>query len=213
FSRRKTRAESIAFRDRLTIRVAPAPRTPLQKQSAGRHEAFRRSNCAFLTLVGKGDAKSRHSKILVITAVTGSKLHRMIDDRGAKNRNSVKGKRILALLSDEVKPICMVLLAEDEVPGEVRHQTDVAGDAKFQARADLTERSEVIVGNRISGQEFALLGNEAAVEEAFVDIGGVGRDAELMFLIKKLIEGRATINEAYAAGDIRSKAAERETSG
>jgi len=31
FSRRKTRAESIAFCDRLTIRVAPAPRTPLQK--------------------------------------------------------------------------------------------------------------------------------------------------------------------------------------
>ena len=121
FSRRKTRAESIAFCDRLTIRVAPAPRTPLQKQSAGRHEAFRRSNCAFLTLVGKGDAKSRHSKILVIAAVTGFKLHRMIDDRGGKTRISVKDDRILALLSDEVEPIRMVFLAEDEVPGEVRH--------------------------------------------------------------------------------------------
>jgi len=197
FSRRKTRAESIAFCDRLTIRVAPAPRTPLQKQSAGRHEAFRRSNCAFLTLVGKSDAKSRHSKILVITAVTGFKLRRLIDDDLGKirKRNSEIGKRIFALRTLDEELIRMVFLAEDEVPGEVRHQADVAGDAKLQARADLTERSEVIVGNRIIGQVFALAANETVLE-------GV-------LLIKKLIEGRATVNEADAAGDVGSKAAER----
>ena len=55
----------------------------------------------------------------------------------------------------------------------------MAGDAKFQAHADLTERSEVIIGNRISGQEFVLMGNEAAVEEVGVDRGGVGKGAEL----------------------------------
>src|SRR5207253_8472988 len=102
--------------------------------------------------------------------------------------------------SDDVELICMVFLAEDEVPGEVSHQADMAGYAKFQSRADLTERSDVIVVNRISGQEFLLMGNET------VGVEGV-------LLMKKLIESRATINEADAAGDIRSKAAERVASG
>src|SRR5260370_29099601 len=100
-------------------------RTPLQKQSAGRHEAFRRSNCAFLTLVGKSDAKSRHSKILVITAVTGFKLHRLIDDDLGKKRLSEIGKRILPLRSLQEELILIVFLPEDEVPSKVSHQSDM----------------------------------------------------------------------------------------
>src|SRR6266853_1238354 len=134
-------------------------RTPLQKQSAGRHEAFRRSNCAFLTLVGKSYAKSRHSKILVITAVTGFKLHRLIDDDLGTHQLSEIEKSVLTLNSLDEELIRMVFLAEDEVPGEVRHQADVAGDAKLQARADLTERSDVMVGNGINRPEFLLGGS------------------------------------------------------
>src|SRR6266853_2301746 len=203
---KKARRQSVAFCSLVwPFAGRHCRRTPLQKQSAGRHEAFRRSNCAFLTLVGKSDAKSRHSKILVITAVTGFKLHRLIDDDLGTHQLSEIEKSVLTLRSLDEELIRMVFLAEDEVPGEVRHQADVAGDAKLQARADLTERSDVIVGNRIIGQVFALAGNEGAVGD--VDLGGGGRRAERIFLIKKLIEGRATVNEADAAGDIRSKAA------
>src|SRR5437016_3376331 len=37
-----------------------------KKQNAGTQQAFRRLNYAFLTLVGKGDAESRHSEILMV---------------------------------------------------------------------------------------------------------------------------------------------------
>src|SRR5260370_40907262 len=133
-------------------------RTPLQKQSAGRHEAFRRSNCAFLTLVGKSDAKSRHSKILVITAVTGFKHHRLIDDDlgQLRKRNSEIGKRILALRCRDEELIRMVFLAEDEVPGEVSHQADMARDSKLPPSAALTEGSRGIVRNQTSGQGLVL---------------------------------------------------------
>ncbi len=137
-------------------RGASTPERRSKKQSAGRHEAFRRSNSAFLTLVGKGDAKSRHSEILIVAAVTGFEIQRRIDDYTAGNRFSVKGSSDRTLFPDGGEFICMVFLAEDEVPGEVRHQTDVAGHPKFQSRADLTERSDVMVVNRISGQVFAL---------------------------------------------------------
>src|SRR5207245_6375395 len=95
-------------------RGATTPNAAPKKQSAGRHEAFRRSNCAFLTLVGKGDAKSRHSKILLITAVTGFKLRRLIDDDLGKirKRNSEIGKRIFALRTLDEELIRMVFLAE-----------------------------------------------------------------------------------------------------
>ena len=188
-------------------RGASTPERRSKKQSAGRHEAFRRSNSAFLTLVGKGDAKSRHSEILIVAAVTGFEIQRRIDDYTAGNRFSVKGSSDRTLFPDGGEFICMVFLAEDEVPGEVRHQTDVAGHPKFQSRADLTERSDVMVVNRISGQVFALTGNEGAAGDVLR--GGAGRGAERVFLIKKLIEGRAAVNEADAAGDIGSKAAER----
>lgn len=39
-----------------------------EKQNAGMLEAFRRLNYAFLTLVGKRDAKSDHSEVLIIAA-------------------------------------------------------------------------------------------------------------------------------------------------
>src|SRR6266567_1426869 len=178
-------------------------RTPLQKQSAGRHEAFRRSNCAFLTLVGKGDAKSRHSEILIVAAVTGFEFERLIEDYGAGNRFSVKRKSFVALFGDDVEFICMVFLAEDEVPGEVRHQTDMAGDAKLQSRAQLTKRSQVMIGNRIVGKEFAF----PRLRRQEPRKGG--RRSTSVLLVKERVDRRSAINKAYAAGDIGSKAAER----
>ena len=113
--------------------------------------AFRRLNYAVLTLVGESDTKSRHPEILMVAAVTGLELDRLVDNRLGENRNSVGFEDIIALLRDEVKLVLMVFLTENEVPGEVSHQTDVAGNTKFQAGTDLAERSEVVIGDRING--------------------------------------------------------------
>ncbi|MEY2542929.1 MAG: hypothetical protein QOE81_390 [Verrucomicrobiota bacterium] len=64
-----------------------AGRAACKKQNAGTHEAFRRLNYAFLTLVRKGDAKARHSEILMIAAVTGLELKRLIDVGGLADNN------------------------------------------------------------------------------------------------------------------------------
>ena len=94
-----------------------------------------------MTLVGKGDAKSRHSEILIVAAVTGPELNSRVGDRGSVGNHGAEGnERIVALLGNEVKSIRMVFLTKDEVPGEVRHQADVAGDPELQARTDLTQR-------------------------------------------------------------------------
>src|SRR5437016_14417497 len=155
-------------------------------------------------LIREGDTKSRHPEILMVAPVPGSKLHRLVDNDRAEKLRSGERKRILSLLGNEVELIQMVLLTEDKVPGEVSHKTDVAGHAKFQSRADLTKRSDVIIGNRINGQEFALVANvEASVER--LALKGV-----LVFLIEKLIEGRATINKADTSGHIRRKTPEWE---
>src|SRR5712691_10279105 len=111
--------------------------------------------------------------------MTRSELRGLVEDDAAANGKSKIGKRILTLLSDDVKSIRMVFLPEDEVPGEVGHQADVAGRAKFQTRADLTQRSGVMIINRISGQVFALIGNEVA---------GVR-----VFLIEKPVERSSTV--------------------
>src|SRR5207248_4926467 len=138
------------------------------------------------------DAKSRHPEILMVAPVAGSKLQRLVDNDAAAGRKSEKGKRILTLLGNEVELIRMVLLTEDEIPGEVSHKTDVAGHAKFQSHADLTKRSDVIIGNRINGVEFALVGNvEACVER--LALKGVLQGVRV-FLIEKLMECRVTIN-------------------
>src|SRR2546430_5474480 len=161
-------------------------------------------------LIREGDAKSRHPEILMVAPVPGSKLHRLVDNDRAEKLRSGERKRILSLLGNEVELIRMVLLTEDEIPGEVSHKTDVAGHAELQSRADLTKRSDVIIGNRINGQEFALVGNvEACVgKERWAGI----LQGILVFLIEKLIEGRATINKADASGHIRRKTPEREAS-
>src|SRR4030095_12313687 len=57
------------------FRSSPAP-----KQNAGTRTAFRRLNYACLTLVRKRDAKSDHSEILVVTAVTGYQVFRLADN-------------------------------------------------------------------------------------------------------------------------------------
>src|SRR5437588_8287442 len=144
----------------------------------------------------------------MVAPVAGSKLQRLVDNDAAANRSSVNGKCIPPLLGNEMEFIRMVLLAEDEIPGEVSHQTDVAGHAKLQSHADLTKRSDVIIGNRINGQEFLLIGNvEACVgKERWAGIlQGVH-----VFLIEKLIEGRATINKADTSGQIRRETPEWE---
>ncbi len=70
----------------LTCKKAEA--TNAKKQNAGTHEAFRRLNYAFRTLVGKGDAKSRHPEILIVAAVTRFEFESVIEHDGAANRNS-----------------------------------------------------------------------------------------------------------------------------
>jgi hypothetical protein len=62
-------------------------RTP-KKINAGKHEAFRRLNYAFLILVGKGDAKSRHSEILIVAAMTRSELKRLVNNGGLGHSRS-----------------------------------------------------------------------------------------------------------------------------
>src|SRR5438270_13206458 len=113
-------------------------------------------------LIREGDAKSRHPEILMVAPVAGSKLQRLVDNDAAAKRSSENGKRVPTLLGNEVELIRMVLLAEDEIPGEVSHQTDVAGHAKFQSHSGLTKRSDASIGNRINGQELLLIGNVEA---------------------------------------------------
>src|SRR5438270_5094421 len=96
-------------------------KTEWQKQNAGTHQAFRRLNYAFLTLVGKGDAKSRHSEILMVAAVTRSQLKRPVDYDLLGNQRSEDRKGIIALLSNQVNSILMIFLSKNKVPGEVGH--------------------------------------------------------------------------------------------
>jgi hypothetical protein len=106
-----------------------------KKQSAGTREAFRRLNYAFLTLVGKGDAKSRHSEILIIAVVTRFQIYSSINDRSYGSRLPLELSNSVASFNDRTKSIRMVRLTEDKVPREVSHQANVAGDTKFQAEA------------------------------------------------------------------------------
>src|SRR5260370_22203672 len=143
-----------------------------QTQNAGTREAFRRLNYAFLTLVGKGDAKSRHPEILIIAPVTRYDLVRRVNNRNT-GRNSEDSNGTYSLFGNQANFIRMIFLAEHEVPGEVGHQTDVASDTEFQAGANLTKRSDVIVVNGIGRQEFRVL--------IYRDTGN-----KVMFLIEKL---------------------------
>jgi len=61
-----------------------------QKQNAGTRKAFRRLNYACLTLVGESDAKSRHSEILIVAAVTRPELVRGVKGRDAYNLDPVQ---------------------------------------------------------------------------------------------------------------------------
>src|SRR3984893_4741342 len=157
-------------------------------------------NYAFLTLVGKGDAKSDQPEILIIAAVPGFELKRLVHNGGRANHSPKAREHVLTVLGDNGNFIRMVLLAEDKVPGEIGHQTDVAGHAVFHSYANLTERSDFIIVNRIEREEFVLVSN---VTEGVGDIS----------LIVKLVERRATTNKADAAGNIRRKTPERETPG
>jgi hypothetical protein len=112
---------------------------------------FRRLNYAVLTLVGESNAKSRHPEILMVAAVTGLELDRLVDSNLGEDWNSIDFEDIPALLREEVKLVRVVFLTENEVPREVSHQTDVAGNTKFQAGTDLAERSDVVIGDRING--------------------------------------------------------------
>src|SRR5215510_3268440 len=58
------------------------------KQNAGTRTAFRRLNYACLTLVRKCDAKSDHSEILVVAAVTRFQIKRLVDLNDLRNWNS-----------------------------------------------------------------------------------------------------------------------------
>src|SRR5260370_18716341 len=93
----------------------------------------------------------------MVATMPRPELRSRVGDGESFDRNSVRRDRTGALLSDDVKPICMVFLAEDEVPGEVRHQADMAGDAKLPSRAHLTERSGEMVEKRVSGKQFGLI--------------------------------------------------------
>ena len=90
-------------------------------------EAFRRLNYAFLTLVGKGDAKPRHPEILIVAAMARSQFKRLVDDGGADNGGRKNAKvvygchRARTLLGDKVNFVPVVFLTEDKVPGEVGH--------------------------------------------------------------------------------------------
>src|SRR6266480_7992688 len=99
----------------------PIQRRRYQKKNAGTHQAFRRLNYAFLILVRKGDAKSRHSEILMVAAVTRSQLQRLVDDGGLGNLSSEDRNGTIALLCNQVNLILMIFLSKNKVPGEVGH--------------------------------------------------------------------------------------------
>src|SRR5258708_1886925 len=92
-------------------RPDPVQRRRYKKKTPERfHYAFRRLNYEPLTLVGKGDAKSRHPEILVVAAVPRSNLHGLVESRKAAVGKSKKSKRVPTLLSNEVELIRMVPL-------------------------------------------------------------------------------------------------------
>src|ERR1700730_6102069 len=157
-------------------------------------------NYAFLTLVGKGDAKSDQPEILIIAAVPGFELKRLVHNGGRANHSPKAREHVLTVLGDNGNFIRMVLLAEDKVPGEVGHQTDVAGHAVFHSYANLAQRPEVIIRNRIDREEFVLVDNVTA------RVGDI-------LLIEKLVERRTAVNEADATRNIGSKTSEREAPG
>src|SRR5205085_7933272 len=149
----------------------------------------------------KGDAKSRHSEILIIAAVAGLELKGLVDDRLSENWKSSDFKNILTLLGDEVKLVRVVFLAENEVPCEVSHQTNVAGNAKFQAGAELAERSGVMIVNRVIRCVFEFVQDEASrlSWDRTVDV----------LLIEVAVERRAAVNETDTSSNIGSKTAKR----
>src|SRR5207244_9005136 len=102
-----------------------------------------------LTLVGESDAKARHSEILMVAAMTRPELQCRVDNGLGESRKSSGEEGVLTCLGDEMKLVRMIFLTEDEVPGEVSHQTDMAGNTKFKAGTDLAERSDMIIVNRI----------------------------------------------------------------
>src|SRR5438270_5807444 len=122
-------------------------------------------NYAFLTLVGKGDTKSRHPEILIVAAVPGFELNRGVHNGGAGKGNPKPRGHALTVLGEKVQFVGVIPLAEDEVPGEVGHQPDVAGHAEFQSRADLAQRPDAIIVNRIDREEFLLMDNVTVGDE------------------------------------------------
>ena len=95
------RTTSLQFRVPLTLgkfgdagrrpsEMSILPRINAQKQNAGTRKAFRRLNYACLTLVGESDAKSRHSEILIVAAVTRPELVRGVKGRDAYNLDPVQ---------------------------------------------------------------------------------------------------------------------------
>src|SRR5215471_15418926 len=91
------------------------------KQNAGTHKAFRRLNYAFLTLVGKGDAESRHSEILMVTSVTRLYDQPGVYHRGDCERNSIEVCNVLSRLSNQLHLVWMILLTKNKVPRKISH--------------------------------------------------------------------------------------------
>src|SRR5207302_3388833 len=135
------------------------------------------------------------SEILIIAAVAGLELQCLVDNHLGENRKSSDFEDVRALVGDEVKLVRVVFLAENEVPCEVSHQTNVAGNAKFQAGAELAERSGVMIVNRIISDELKFVGHET---------GGV-----YMLLVEVAVERRAAVNETDTSSNIGSKTAKR----
>ena len=86
----------------------------------------------------------------MVAAMTRFKHDRLVENGLGENRKSSGLEDILACLSEKMELVRVIFLTEDEVPSEVSHQADVAGNTKFQAGADLAERPSVIIGNRIT---------------------------------------------------------------
>src|SRR5438067_1032670 len=100
----------------------------------------------------------------------------------------------------------MIFLTEDEVPGDVSHQTDMAGHTKFQSGTDLTEHSRVMIVNRINCPIFFLTDHEIRSRRRGW-IGGKGWPVSVSFM-EILVERCSTLDEADASGDIRGEPAE-----
>src|SRR6266404_1956494 len=95
--------------------------------------------------------------------------------------------------------ITMVIQPENEVPSEVRHQTDVAGDAVFQSDPDLTEQSDVMIINWIGCPKFTLSVNASERGIGWCAGYWICEGGIRMLLVEILVGRGATINETNTA--------------